>query len=730
MDNGKFSRPRPYRDEERQIEEAFRQVTGQGTPAEYVPNLPGDTGKLPPEETILFSREDLPEVPGEQPPFPEGPVVIPEEDFVFPEEACPREPEPEEPEPEEPESPLDRVLDFVNNNRKIILPALCAVALVLIGTVIAIFAAGSSGDRDDTILPNVMIADVNVGGMTKGEAISAVKQATSHTYGVQDMVVELAGTRLTFSPKDTGAQLDVKAAVNAAYDYGRTGTQAEQEAAHNKALRGNHTIGLLPYLNLDTQYIRRQLESCAGDTGSTLTQPSFGLEGRYPSLSVENFDAAAAQTLVLTMGTPGIRFDVEAVYDRILDAYSLHVFLVTVEEAEPTVEPEEVDLQAIYEEFYVAPVNTTVDMQTFKPIPGSYGYGFDLEAAQKMVDMAAYGEILRIPMEFIPPEQLEAESLFQDILGECRTTLTSDSNRNTNILLASQAMDGTVLQPGETFSYNDCLGQRTAAKGYKSAPAYSGNELVDSIGGGICQGSSTLYYAALLADMEIVERTNHGFPVSYMDYGMDATVSWGGPDFRFRNNSSYPIQLRAQVSGKYLSIQILGTEQRDYYVKMEYTITDTHDFKTEFEDFEYDNAEGYLDGDILRKGVTGYSVKTYKLKYSRENGSLLTRDYEASSRYTTVNRLVARVAEPETTVPETTVPETTVPETTVPETTVPETTVPETTVPETTVPETEAALPPETEAALSPETEAPSPETVPSEAPAAQEIPAAEEITA
>ena len=124
-----------------------------------------------------------------------------------------------------------------------------------------------------------------------------------------------------------------------------------------------------------------------------------------------------------------------------------------------------------------------------------------------------------------------------------------------------------MLNPGETFSYNATLGERTTGKGYKSAPAYSGDDLVNQVGGGICQVSSTLYCSTLLADLENVSRTNHRIPVNYINYGMDATVSWRSPDFKFRNNTNYPIQLEASVSGGYVNVQILGTDEKDYYVK-------------------------------------------------------------------------------------------------------------------------------------------------------------------
>lgn len=627
MAQGKFSSPRPHRDEERQIEQTFRQATGQEASS--------------------------------PPPRPEPQAPAPEAFDLFPEteEAC-----------SEPESAQDsftdqvlgfcgKAMDFCSKNKKIVLAAACAVALALIIGITALFFAGTADPYGGKILNNVLIAGVNVGGMTKNEAISAVNQTIIQSYAKEYMVIDLDGTTLRLAPSDVNAKLDVKAVVNAAYDYGRTGTKAEQQKAYQDSLTGNHIIGLLPYLELNETYIRDVLDTYAEEAGSALTQASFVLEGEQPELATDQFDEnAPCQTLVITMGTPGVSFDVDAVYNQILDAYSLHVFLVTVEDVAPVSEPDPVDLEAIYDEVCIDPVDATVDMQNYKTIPGSYGYGFDIAAAQRLIDKAGYGEEVRIPMEYIEPDILDEEVFFRDVLGECQTPHTNNENRNTNLRLACEALNGLVLDPGETFSFNDTLGQRTAAKGYKSAPAYSGNDLVDSIGGGICQVSSTLYYCTLLSDLQTVSRINHGFPVSYIDYGMDATVSWGSPDFKFKNSTNFPIRIEAEVSDGYVKIKILGTDQRDYYVKMEYKITNTYNPDTEYVDFEYHNAEGYQDGDVIQKGTTGYYVKTYKLKYDKETNALISREFETNSQYKTVNRIVARVAAPEETTPPTEAP--------------------------------------------------------------------------
>lgn len=572
----------------------------------------------------------------------------------------------------------EKVLNFLNNHQKGVLVGLCSAAAVLIVGIVLVFVLGGSSGSDpygNRILGNVTVAGVNVGGMTRSEAVQAVKRATRDTFTKQDMVIRLPEETISLSPEKTGAELDVTGAVDAAFAYGRTGSKEQQQKDYQASLTGNHTIGLLPYLRLDEDYIHSELNAFAEKYAGVFTQSGYTLEGERPSLTADGYDPSApGQTLVLTVGVPGLGLDLDELYDRILDAYSLNEFLVEVKDVSVASTPEPLDLDAIYEEVSVAPVEASVDENTYESIPGSYGYGFDLEKAKQLLTDSQYGDTLRIPMDYIAPEALES-AYFTDVLGSCQTPHTSNENRNTNLRLACQALNGVILEPGETFSYNETLGKRTAEKGYKKAPAYSGDELVDTIGGGICQGSSTLYYCALLADMEIVDRINHGFPASYIDKGMDATVSWGGPDFKFKNNTNYPVKILAEVSDGYVKMKIMGTEERDYYIKMEYEVTGTREPDTVYE--EHGPDEGYTDGQVLKEGTTGIYVKTYKCKYNRETDKLISRDFETRSSYRTVNKVVVRIVggetEPPTTEPPVTEPPVTEPPVTEPPVTDPDT---------------------------------------------------------
>jgi len=631
MAEGKFSHPRPHREEDRQIEEAFRQVTGQPP----VPPPKPPRAKLPDALDLsqLLSDEDLQE---EDTPASETVFV---------------------PDPPAQTDWVDRAMDFLQRYRRQVMLGLCAAAVVLVVAIIAAIFFGSADPYDSRILSGVYLGDVPVGGMTKSQAASALKQAAK-SYENTDMTLSAGETLLRFSPADTKAKLDINAAVNAAYAYGRTGSDQEQAAAYAASKTEDHTIGLLPYLELNTAYIRSALDACAQESGSTLTQTTYTLEGEQPKLASDQFDPQAqGETLVITMGMPGTGFDASAAYDQVLDAYSLRSFAVTVTVLAGEAEPDPIDLESVYKEIYLAPVNASIDQKTFQPIPGSYGREFDLELAKTQMAAAQYGQQIRIPLTYPAPEVTEGNVLYRDVLGEYKTKFSSNANRTTNLRLACEAINGTVLNPGDTFSFNDCLGERTSAKGYKSAPAYSGDKLVDSIGGGICQVSSTLYCAALVSDLEIVSRTAHGFPSNYIPYGLDATVSWRSPDLKFRNSTSAPIRLEAEAADGYVTIRIMGTDKRDYYIKLEYKITSTQEPEIKYKDFKKDNAEGYADGDVLEEGVTGYTVKTYRVKYSKSTNALISRDFEATTQYKSTKTYVVRIKESPTTVP-TTVPTT------------------------------------------------------------------------
>lgn len=192
--------------------------------------------------------------------------------------------------------------------------------------------------------------------------------------------------------------------------------------------------------------------------------------------------------------------------------------------------------------------------------------------------------------------------------------------RISNVRLASSAFSGTVLNCGDIFSYNGTVGQRTTARGYQAAPAYVKGETVDEIGGGVCQPSSTLYLACLKSNLEITERYAHRYAPTYIEWGMDATVSWGGPDYRFTNNTDYPIKLVATYAKGYLTVKILGTKVDDIQVKMTKEVLSDTPYETVYEE---DATLAPGTESVKTTPYTGHKVKTYRNLYDG-SGTLIS----------------------------------------------------------------------------------------------------------
>lgn len=530
--------------------------------------------------------------------------------------------------------------------------AILAICIAMLAITIGILAACfyvSNNVEEGLILKNVSIAGVDVGGMTKDGAIQLVTQAIGNTYSQKSMVIRIGEDQIEISPAESGASLNITAAVEAAYAYGRTGSAAQQQSEQNAAMLTGHQVDLTPYFTVNTSIVKEKINTIGAHYSSTLRQTAYELTGSVPSLGESDAEAEGL-TLVITVGTPEYVLDLNKLFDQVITAYHSNQFLVETDC--PAIEPNPLDLEAILSEVYIAPVDASMDMKTFEVAEGSYGYGFDAENAQALLDRAAYGETIEIAFKRIPPE-ITAESLsgtlFRDVLGTYTAANASDPDRDVNLALACQAIDGTVLQPGDVFSYNEALGERTEANGYRPGPSYAGNETVYTIGGGICQVSSPLYYCALVADLEIVERENHGFATSYMPLGLDATVSWGTLDFVFRNNMAYPIRIEATASEGNVTVSIIGTDDRDYYVKMETEVQSTYNYETTYQKMSADNDRGYKDGDFIVTPYTGYDVKTYRCRYNKETNALISRDYEDFSDYRKRDAVVCQIDTEETT---------------------------------------------------------------------------------
>lgn len=300
------------------------------------------------------------------------------------------------------------------------------------------------------------------------------------------------------------------------------------------------------------------------------------------------------------------------------------------------------DVQALHDELEGKTVSAVCDKATGRPTQSHVGVTFDVAAVQSQLDAAASGtEFLadaEVQFPAVTTEELET-AMFRDVLGTSTTKCAGPWGRHQNIRLAAKAINGNIYNPGEEFWYNAAVGQRTEARGFQPAAAYSGGRTVTSIGGGICQVSSTLYYATLLSDLKIVLRYAHMFDPGYMPVtGCDATVSWGGPDFAFRNDTDYPIKIVTSYNDdtNELTVTIMGTRVNDNYVVMTNQFLSYSEFKV-----VYKEDESVSPGDqvVDQYGHNGYEVRTYRNVYDGE-GKLLRSTVEATSDYDRGDKII------------------------------------------------------------------------------------------
>ncbi len=259
----------------------------------------------------------------------------------------------------------------------------------------------------------------------------------------------------------------------------------------------------------------------------------------------------------------------------------------------------------------------TVDVEeTFKQLPNQWG-GLDSVKASIV----------------ITEQRPEVTGQDLEIMGELASYVTwykvAEIDRTHNLTTAANSINGKMIKPGKEFSFNKTVGERTITTGFRQAPVIVGNTLEPGLGGGICQVSSTLYNASLLAGLEIIERHNHGLAVSYVPLGLDATVAYGISDFRFKNNTDYPIYIRSLAGGGKLTVNIYGHLEYKKNIKTSHVVDEVVPFTYRDEiDLKMKTGESRVD----HKGFPGYIVRSFRTYYDNA-GKLINSELLARDRY-------------------------------------------------------------------------------------------------
>lgn len=483
--------------------------------------------------------------------------------------------------------------------RAIVISASSAAALLVCFTAAGFFMP------KNVIAGNVYAGGVNLGKMTVEEAqkvidtdayLGKIVQITSHGYTEE------------FAAEDILLVADAQKTAEKAFKVGKSKNIFKNSLDFFKLLFKAEDVGTVP--DADVESLDKILYTFGTSFNGEFTDYKTELGGEsmtiYPRAAGQDPNTEKARSEVL-----------ESIENGIFENIS-----VTLEPAEN----KPINEDELYEIIHSEPADAEFEYNGNEIYVKEHVVGVDVDKSEladavKLLnnDTSANVNVTTV-MPSVTAEILSAK-LFNTTLASYSTTYsTSAANRASNVQLAASKIDGKVLKPGETFSYNETIGDTTLENGYKVAPVFENGKSSQGVGGGICQVSSTLYSAVLYADLKVVERRNHSLTVAYVPKGQDATVSYGAIDFKFANNTDYPIKIKASAAGGRVSIAIVGTK-RD----VERSVRLSHETVTTTPPSVNETPDATLPINtkkVTSPGKTGYIVDTYKTV--TENGQVIS----------------------------------------------------------------------------------------------------------
>ena len=507
-----------------------------------------------------------------------------------------------------------------NNKNKIIIISIVSIIILLIVMFLcSIFALLNM--NNNKIIKGITINQISIEDLTKEEALEKIEEEVNKNLE-KDINVKYNDFEYSIKLAQIEVKYKIEEAVEKAFNTGRS----------NNIFIDNYTILKTRFkkenLDLEYEYNEKLLNEIIDDI--TVKIPGAVVE---PSYYIEN------EKLYISKGTKGNTIKKEALKKEILDRIEKEknedIILEIYE-----VEPGNIDIEKIYNEVYTEPKDAYYTKDPFEIFPHVNGINFDKEAAKEILeqDKEEYEIPLIITTPKITTNKIGTEA-FPDMLSTFSTRYdASNTPRTTNLKLAMQKLNGVVVSPGETFSYNKTLGKRTAEAGYKEAGGFAGGKVVQTLAGGICQISSTLYDAVVYANLDIVERHNHMFLAGYVGAGKDATVVYGTYDFKFKNTRKYPIMIKTSIGSGVAQISIYGVkEEVEYEVEISSKILSYIPYKVVY---ETDNSLASGKEKVAQNGMNGCKSITYKIL--KLNGAQVSSTVLSTDTYDPMNKIIKR----------------------------------------------------------------------------------------
>lgn len=477
--------------------------------------------------------------------------------------------------------------------------------------------------NNENIISGISISGIDVSGLSKEKAIAKMETIYQEKKE-KEIGIKYKEYETTLNPTLMEVNYEIEKAVEEAYSFGRESNIFINNYNILYALLAKKDINVNMTLNED---VAKQ----------TITDIGVNL----PGLIIESSYAIEEDQLIITKGKAGVAIKVEELLNKVKEQLcNLNANENIIEIPVMNKEPEPIDIEKIHEEIYTEAKDAYYTKDPFTIYPEVNGIDFDVEAAKVLLqeEKEEYVISLKITKPKVTIDQIGSEA-FPNRLAIFTTRYdASDVNRTTNLIIACQKINGKVVASGETFSYNEALGPRTSAAGYRNGKIYSGGKVVDGIGGGICQISSTLYNSVLMANLEIVERRNHQFVTSYVSAGRDATVVYGVTDFKFKNTRQYPVRISASAQNGIATVAIYGIKEEneytfDFYTKVIATIAPT----TKYEE---DASLEVGTEKVTQKGTNGVKTETYMTKML--NGKVISTTLLSRDTYNAMERIILK----------------------------------------------------------------------------------------
>ena len=503
---------------------------------------------------------------------------------------------------------------------KIIIVSIVAViVLLIIMFLCSIFAILNM--NNNRIIKGITINQTNVENLTIEEAIEKIKEEENNKLE-KDIYIKYNDFEYSIKLSQIEVTYKIEEAVKEAFNTGR----------NNNIFADNYNILKTRIkkknINIEYEYNEKLLDEIIDDIAVKI--PGAVIE---PSYYIEN------KKLYISKGKTGVSVEKEklkkAILERVEKEKSEDIIIEVFE-----TEPQNIDIDKIYNEVYTEPKDAYYTKDPFEIFPHVEGVNFDKEEAKKILeqDKEEYEIPLIITVPEITTNKIGTEA-FPDMLSTFSTRYdASNIPRTTNLKLAMQKLNGVVVSPGETFSYNKTLGKRTAEAGYKEAGGFAGGRVVQTLAGGICQISSTLYDAVVYANLDIVERHNHMFLAGYVGAGKDATVVYGIYDFKFKNTRKYPVMIKTSIGNGIAQISIYGIkEEVEYEVEISSKILSYISYKVVY---ETDNSLASGTEKVVQNGMNGCKSITYKIL--KLNGKQVSSTVLSTDTYDPMNKIIKR----------------------------------------------------------------------------------------